>query len=415
LSAIFTKICILVTAAFALTLLPGFRRSHGSLLAARDRGSALLVFLVLGLVEEASGARTPWFNERIVTVCAAGLVAGPSVGLVVSVFVTWLAVFYDGLPMGPIGFFMLCGGLIGGGLNRWRPKIAEHPLTGFCLTLTVSFLRDVLTLLSGVDTWQPTATPAKIAAAALVQGFGTTLILAIVAFVRNRDEQTQAAASAEVRALQARMNPHFLFNALNTLAALATVAPREIPRATGRLRHFLRASFDQHERDLILLSDELSVVHAYLDIESLQMGSRLKIEESLSPGLANVLTPPFSLQLLVENAVQHGLQSSPNGGRLHLLVGLDGEWLEMSVSDDRQGLSSSEVEQVFLAAGSRGHGLPLLRRRLAGLFGDSFRLEVRSELGQGTKVTMRIPLLKQGELPESLEAAAGKIGQLASP
>jgi two-component system LytT family sensor kinase len=65
-----------------------------------------------------------------------------------------------------------------------------------------------------------------------VQGFGTTLILAIVAFVRNRDEQTQAAASAELRALQARMNPHFLFNALNTLAALATVAPREIPRAT---------------------------------------------------------------------------------------------------------------------------------------------------------------------------------------
>jgi len=234
-----------------------------------------------------------------------------------------------------------------------------------------------------------------------VQGFGTTLILAIVAFVRNRDEQTQAAASAEVRALQARMNPHFLFNALNTLAALATVAPREIPRATGRLRHFLRASFDQHERDLIPLSDELSVVHAYLAIESLQMGSRLKIEESLRPGLANVLTPPFSLQLLVENAVQHGLQSSPNGGRLHLLVGLDGEWLEMSVSDE--------------VAGPRGDGLPLLRRRLEGLFGNSFRLEVCNELSKGTKVTMRIPLRKQGELPESLEAGAPKITQLASP
>ena len=234
-----------------------------------------------------------------------------------------------------------------------------------------------------------------------MQGFGTTLILAIVAFVRNRDEQTQAAASAEVRALQARMNPHFLFNALNTLAALATVAPREIPGATGRLRHFLRASFDQHERDLIPLSDELSVVHAYLAIESLQMGSRLKIEESLGPGLASVLTPPFSLQLLVENAVQHRLQSSPSGGRLHLRVGLDGEWLEMSVSDE--------------VAGPRDDGLPLLRRRLEGLFGDSFRLEVCSELGKGTKATMRIPLLKQGELPESLGAAAHKIAQLASP
>ena len=117
-------------------------------------------------------------------------------------------------------------------------------------------------------------------------------------------------------------------------------------------------------------------------------------EESLGPGLANVLTPPFSLQLLVENAVQHGLQSSPNGGRLRLLVGLDGEWLEMSVSDE--------------VAGPRGDGLPLLRRRLEGLFGDSFRLEVCSELGKGTKATMRIPLLKQGELPESLGAAGSQ-------
>ena len=84
--------------------------------------------------------------------------------------------------------------------------------------------------------------------APVLQGLGTALILAIVEQVRDRDEQTRAAASAEVRALQARMNPHFLFNALNTLAALSRVAPREVPRAVGRLRHFLRASFDQHER-----------------------------------------------------------------------------------------------------------------------------------------------------------------------
>ena len=90
--AVFTKICFLVTAAFALTVLPwGFKHSKGSLLVARNRGSALVVFLVLGLVEEASGWRNPWLNERIVTVCTAGLVAGPLVGLVVSVFVTRLA------------------------------------------------------------------------------------------------------------------------------------------------------------------------------------------------------------------------------------------------------------------------------------------------------------------------------------
>jgi two-component system sensor histidine kinase LytS len=80
---------------------------------------------------------------------------------------------------------------------------------------------------------------------------GTALILAIVKQVRDRDEQTRAAALSEVRALQARMNPHFLFNALNGLAALSRVAPRQVPRATGQLRHFLRASFDQHERLLV--------------------------------------------------------------------------------------------------------------------------------------------------------------------
>jgi LytS/YehU family sensor histidine kinase len=77
--------------------------------------------------------------------------------------------------------------------------------------------------------------------------------------VRNPDEQTRAVASAEARALQARMNPHFLFNALNALAALATVAPGEVPRAIGRLRRFLRASFDQHDRLLVHLEEELAV------------------------------------------------------------------------------------------------------------------------------------------------------------
>jgi len=128
------------------------------------------------------------------------------------------------------------------------------------------------------------------------------------------DDQTRAVALAEVRALQARMNPHFLFNALNTLAALATVAPREAPRAAARLRQFLRASFDQPERVLVPLEEELAVVRAYLDIESLRFGERLKVEQTIGPGLLKVLMPPFSFQPLVENAIQHGLRSSPRPG-----------------------------------------------------------------------------------------------------
>src|SRR5712671_6511360 len=331
---IFNEVCVLVTVAFALTLVPGLQRPELSLLSRRDQGTALLVFLVLGLVEEVTVSHAGLLNERIVAACAAGLVAGPWVGLGVALFVTWLAVEHHGLPLGSIAPAMLFASLAGGLLYRWRPKLAQHPLTGFCLTLGVSLLRSGLLVIVASHSLPATQALEDIGRAPLLQGLGTALILAIIARVRDRDDQIRAGASAEIRAMQTRMNPHFLFNALNALAALATVAPREVPRATGRLRQFLRASFDQQERLLVPLEEELAVVRAYLDIESLRLGDRLKIEETSDPGLANFLTPPFSFQLLVENAVQHGLQSSPKDGRLHLLVCSTGEWLEMSVSDD---------------------------------------------------------------------------------
>jgi LytS/YehU family sensor histidine kinase len=118
----------------------------------------------------------------------------------------------------------------------------------------------------------------------------------------------------------------------------------------------------------------------------------------IDPALAQALTPPFSLQPLVENAVQHGLQSSANVGLLRLAVRAAGAWLEMTVSDDGQGVPSTQIERVFFAERPRVHALSLLRRRLQILFGRSFQLEVRSELGQGTMITMRIPLQTRFEV-----------------
>ena len=109
---IFNKICILVTTAFALTLVPGFGRSESSPVSIGNKAAQLLVFLLLGLVEEVAVGRTGWFNHRIVAVCAAGLLAGPRVGVIVGIFVTWLAVAYDGRPLAPIAFSMLGGGLV---------------------------------------------------------------------------------------------------------------------------------------------------------------------------------------------------------------------------------------------------------------------------------------------------------------
>ena len=241
--SIFNEVCILGKYRLRVTLVLGFRKPERSLLSSRDQGTALLVFAVLALIEEATVSHAGLLNEPTAAACAAGLVAGPWVGLAVGVFATWLAVAHHGLPLGSIATSLLCGGLIGGLLYRWRPKLAQHRLTGFCLTLAMSLLRSSLVFFYAPPARVVLPAFGQIGMAPVLQGLGTALILAIVEQVRDHHtEQRRAAISAEVRALQARMNPHFLFNALNVLAALATVAPREVPRATARLRQFLRRS-----------------------------------------------------------------------------------------------------------------------------------------------------------------------------
>jgi LytS/YehU family sensor histidine kinase len=288
---------------------------------------------------------------------------------------------------------MLSGALAGGWLYRWRPRLAQHPVTRFCLTATISCLRDSLILLCAPGMGPVAPIFSQLGMAPVLQGLGTALILAVVALIRDRDQQTAAAAAAEVRALQSRLNPHFLSNALNTFASLATIAPNEIPRAAGTLRHFLRASFDQSDRTFISLEEELTVVGAYLDIESLRLGNRLILELDIESGLTEALVPPFSLQPLVENAMQHILQCWGKTRYLLIIVCRRiREWLDVIVSDDGEGMPSTQGEQIFFAERLSDHALTLLRRRLRGLYGRSFKLEVRSEMGGGTTVTMRIPL-----------------------
>jgi sensor histidine kinase YesM len=139
----------------------------------------------------------------------------------------------------------------------------------------------------------------------------------------------------------------------------------------------------------------------------------LKVEEAIEPGLSDAL-PPFSLQPLVENAVQHGLQSSPETGCLRLVVRRVGEWLNMSISDEGQGVPSRDVERVFFAVGPRVHALSLLRRRLKRLFGHSFRLEIESEVGRGTKGDHAPSETIQQCGKKSLEAVSSDSGRLAS-
>src|SRR5258708_8775490 len=148
-------------------------------------------------------------NEPIVAACAAGLVAGPWVGLAVSVFVTWLAVAHHCLQSGSIATSLLCSGLIGGLLYRWRPKLAQHPLTGFCLTLAISLLRSGLVLFYAPHARAVLPAFGQIGMAPVLQGLGTPLILAIGEQELDHHEQNQPPTSPRVPAPGHPINPPF--------------------------------------------------------------------------------------------------------------------------------------------------------------------------------------------------------------
>jgi LytS/YehU family sensor histidine kinase len=392
LESIFEKICFLISSGVALTLVPRFGRTGASLLAVRDRGSALRLFLVLGFVEDCAVRDTSWFNHRIMAVTAASLLAGVGVGTVVRLFAVWLAVSYDPREMSIVAIIISSGGLFGGLIHRWRPKLAEQPLTGFCLAASVSFLRDISMLFYAP--WETSVpTLGHLFFAPILQGLGTALILAMVAKAREQDDQLRAVAKAEVQALQARLNPRFVADALNSLARFATAESQKIPRAVGQLRRFLRASFDQQDRPLVRLEEELAVVSAYLEIEGMRLSDQLEVVESVDSRGLTALIPPFALQGLVENAVEHSRPITPDICRVYITVRAKDERLEITVTDNGTGVPRTQIERVFFPERSQPGRLTLLRRQLGELFGNSFKLDIESEIGAGTSAKLSLPLL----------------------
>ena len=390
------KACVLVTLTFVLTRTRWFISLLRPRLPARDQRAATLVFLVMGFAEVAVTQQQNLLNLRVVAVCAAGLLAGPWVGLIVGVAVTGMAYDLQPVHYAPIavGISMMAAGLVAGMIRQRNPRLAVRPMTGFVLGASTSIFRYFLALgfYPILHTYAPAQPLPDELASGLFHGLSVALILLVVDQVRKQEAQAHAAAMSEVRALQARMDPHFLFNSLNTLTALSTIDPRAIPKAAARLGVFLRASLDCHERPFIALREEMDVVGAYLGMEALRFGDRLTVEQHIDADVLDAPVPPFLLQPLVENAVRHGIQPRPEGGRIDIRASSERSWLTITVSDTGIGIAPGDTERLFSEGGGHVHALALLRRRLAGLYGSDYRIDVESEPGKGTGIYLRIPL-----------------------
>jgi two-component system, LytTR family, sensor histidine kinase AlgZ len=189
-------------------------------------------------------------------------------------------------------------------------------------------------------------------------------------------EQEQRAAElrtlareAELQALRERLNPHFLFNSLNSIAALVADRPEEARTMCALLSDFLRTTLGMSERATIPLAEELALAQRYLAVERVRFGDRLTVSADFDPAAADVLVPPLLLQPLVENAVKHGIAGRLAGGTLTLVTKRVGDRVTIVVENPTD-------EDAPKAAGT-GLGLTNVARRVAASWGDSGRFAAR--------------------------------------
>jgi len=239
-------------------------------------------------------------------------------------------------------------------------------------------------------------------------GFGVALLLLVVcdAQVRADSEQQRLeaerrrgeaerahalASEAQLTALRARIHPHFLFNALNSIAELCCIAPERAEIASINLSRLMRRALESHT-DLIPLREELALVHAYLDIEKERIGERLHVTWCIDPNCTAVLTPPFSVQTLVENAIHHGIGPREPGGEIVITIRGGKRHILLAVQDNGAGMSAAAQQHVREESPSRLHGLQILDQQLAQRYGSPARLRLFSQENRGTLVTFALPV-----------------------
>ena len=203
------------------------------------------------------------------------------------------------------------------------------------------------------------------------------------------EEQKRLLLEARLDALQRQINPHFLFNTLNSIASLVRQKPELAREMTVKLANILRALLKDHDT-YVPLSEELNFTDDYLDIEVVRFGSdKLRVQKEIDPRTLDILVPSILLQPLIENSIKHGLEPRLHGGTVTLRSRIDGNHVCIEVADDGVGIRSASDSTVRPMGA--GIGLKNVRERLEVLYGDRAHFNVVSNPGRGTLVSIELP------------------------
>jgi hypothetical protein len=229
----------------------------------------------------------------------------------------------------------------------------------------------------------------------MLLGVGSLLFILTIAahylmsgFEASREAERRAlelkifAREAELKALKAQIDPHFLFNSLNSISALTAMDPAKARKMTLLLAEFLRKSLSLGARSLIPLEEEIDLVSSYLAVEQVRLGPRLTVEKNIEAGCARSRIPPLLLQPLVENAVRHGIAGLLEGGVIRIESQRKGDRLKVTIVNP--------VDSDAPPQSGRGIGLENVRNRLAMLYDSEARVDVQRD-SRSFRVELSLP------------------------
>jgi two-component system LytT family sensor kinase len=209
----------------------------------------------------------------------------------------------------------------------------------------------------------------------------------------NLEQNQQLLLKARMDALTSQINPHFLFNTLNTVSSLIRFDPDMARGVVLKLSNILRRLLRKTET-FVPLRDELEFIDDYLDIEVIRFGrDKLQIFKEVDPATLDTFVPSMLLQPMVENSIKHGLAPRLEGGQIHIRTRHRDGRLSIEVADNGMGISAERLAEVY----GGGIGISNVHERLRLLYGDQFKMDIRSEEGQGTQIHIEIPALVTAE------------------
>ncbi|HEX4039193.1 MAG TPA: histidine kinase [Acidobacteriaceae bacterium] len=233
------------------------------------------------------------------------------------------------------------------------------------------------------------------ACAAMVVGIPLKIWNAI-RIEQSLEEQKRLLLEARLDALQRQINPHFLFNTLNSIASLVRFRPEQARELIVKLANILRKMLQEHDA-FVPFRDELATTDDYLSIEIARFGAeKLRVAREIDPATVEIPVPSMLLQPLVENSIKHGLEPRIAGGTVTLRSRLEGTRLVIEVEDDGVGIAPGRAHSSGVLQGT-GIGMKNVLERLQVLYGEAALFDVTSRPGRGTKVTLAFP----AELPDA--------------